>query len=591
MNNPAVLTTRDKFLIPFAVAAVIFYAYGTVLFSRYGYVDDYFFLIYSRRPSCPLTFVTLGRPLWGPIFCKAFQVFNTIDGLAWLRSFTLLAMELLGCWTFYFCRSHRLGKATSLSIAIGLLLLPSFQVYAAWAVFFFVPVAALLALVSSHILGSFPSRSLPAGRLALAIGFLGAAMLVYQPIAMIFLMGTAISMISALRFGAPWRTKRFLEAGLVFAAGSLIGLLAVKIGGLLFPDPNSRFSLVADFVGKMRWFFSEPLANAVSLYLVPPSRRAPEIIGILIITGIGCLIARQGAKRSAGTLAVMVMLPIAGYLPNLATAENSATYRTIVGMEAVILACTISMVAEIGAAMGRIIRARLIAALPGILAGCFIFLAATGARESIYADFVNPSATEFGRLITFLKTRAAELAADAPIVVRNSLPYDSPSQVQLYEMGSLSSIDDPHSRSMVTLAVEEVHRMPARPVFVAESEPDRAIFIDFPSLIRGRVYNPRAILVANLNNADFQKGIRISAPGQAAQSFAAVYVSGRILPQKGDRIIFASSGTRVVMAVKGIDLGAGASLAIIDVDQPLAFEDGYPAAALESAGNLSGMGH
>ena len=128
-------TAAPTLLAAGLLAIVVTFAYGVVLSATFGVADDYLFLQQAQAGSRHTLFLHIGagRPLNGLLLDLAFRLAGTVEGFTALRGVTLVGIWLLGVGLYSFAARHRLGHASALAIACGTVLLPSFQVYAAWA--------------------------------------------------------------------------------------------------------------------------------------------------------------------------------------------------------------------------------------------------------------------------------------------------------------------------------------------------------------------------------------------------------------------------------------------------------------------------
>src|SRR5687768_3010584 len=153
-NGSGNIIISQGYLASLIIAAIVLSAYSVVLLNDFGVLDDYFFLnnaITGSNHTLPLL-IGAGRPLNAVLLDQGFNLAGSIEGLTILRSITLIGIWLLGLGLYLFSRRHCVGFMSSLAIACGVILLPSFHVYASWAQHFTTPFAGALALLSSFIL-------------------------------------------------------------------------------------------------------------------------------------------------------------------------------------------------------------------------------------------------------------------------------------------------------------------------------------------------------------------------------------------------------------------------------------------------------
>ena len=237
------------------VAAVVFAAYSIVLSSNFGILDDYSFL-YNAITGSNQTLTLLisaGRPLNAVLLDLGFRSAGSIENLAILRAITLVGIWLLGCGLYLISRLHRISFISSLAVACGIVLLPSFQVYASWAQHFTTPFAGILALLSAFILTpACAMRERSRGlTIFLSVLLLVMAILIYQPIAMLFCTGILISVLSKPEIPSDWKLSRAIDAAMAFVMAMVLGLIIFKIGQYIYPSGSSRYGLVQNIPGSL----------------------------------------------------------------------------------------------------------------------------------------------------------------------------------------------------------------------------------------------------------------------------------------------------------------------------------------------------
>jgi hypothetical protein len=153
---------------------------------------------------------------------------------------TLLGISMLGFTLYLFSRRHGLSRVASASIAAGVALLPSFQVYAVWAQHFTTPFAGVLAVMAAYVLSPIRTADGRVGLrpFVLATLLLTAAVLTYQPTGMLFCTALLIALFSSSEPLQRWTGRALLTVATSFALASMFGYIALKIGqGLLRNSP------------------------------------------------------------------------------------------------------------------------------------------------------------------------------------------------------------------------------------------------------------------------------------------------------------------------------------------------------------------
>jgi hypothetical protein len=406
--------------VPLSVTA-IFIPVATV---PYGQVDDYAFLwmAVSGHPdpfagrSIFETSAVQARPLEGLLQSWFFSAAGSIDNLRFLRILAVVGIAALGVLLHWALVRSGFRSGFAALIAVLICSLPAFQVYAALAVAFPTPYAAILAGGASLVAATateLPQR-LMRRRLAVSGAMLLAAILIYPPPAMFFWVFLAIAVVAA-RYDAR-RTKRLLwahlgVAGVAFASTWVITKIAIHVYGANSPNAE-RSTLIHDFGGKLRWFFGlrsthetglsihDPLYGALSLFELTPSPWLSGLVAIVAIGGILVLLRRERLSIPLYGGIALLLVPLS-FFPSLVVAENSPGYRVQAAMTALIALYFALGAYGLWMAIRDWLRprvsAREVAGLGVVaMAGAvtFVGISAFSANRNVTTLFVVPQSTE-----------------------------------------------------------------------------------------------------------------------------------------------------------------------------------------------------
>ncbi|MFZ1545572.1 MAG: ankyrin repeat domain-containing protein, partial [Candidatus Nitrotoga sp.] len=501
------------------VAAVVFAAYSVVLSSNFGVMDDYSFL-YNAIVRSNDTFTLLigaGRPLNAVLLDLGFRSTGSIENLTILRAITLVGIWLLGCGIYFFSRVHCVSFISSLAIACGIVLLPSFQVYASWAQHFTTPFAGSIALLSAFILTPACRIRERSKILAILLStlLLLTSIIIYQPIAMLFCVGIFISIISKPEFSSAWQPSRVIDAITVFVTAMFFGLLIFKIGQYIYPSGSSRYGLVQNIHEKLSWFISEPIANALSMFSVPAKAFPLFAVFLTVLLGTFLLIRRRGSKTVLIIFIYGVFCTLGSYAPNLATAENWASYRSIGALGALIVALLVLMVSEISnffkrkyatnSLLGRLNKYHWIA--PAVL----LIILTTRAQSNVLNGFVLPNVTELNNLASTLDDAKGRGSGKFTVIIKPSSWSDSAAKPMAYdEFGMPSSIRDYYAKAIVEIVLRSTNLIKNATVIssveaIAGKQVDHGtnLVVDFPRLITSQRFktDPLALQDSSQNGA------------------------------------------------------------------------------------------
>jgi hypothetical protein len=251
-------------------------------------------------------------------------------------------MMILLAWSLYRVLARQgWGKYHSLFLSVIVCTLPPFQVYAAFAMTAFYPLAALLSSRAFYLAERAFGESRASYKLCLIIGavlLMGVALTIHQSAGMFFWVFAAVSMFK------PEATlsdilPRFLWYGAIVFAGLFLGFAAYKIGmavyGTEFVGPE-RSTLTTDIRGKVLWFLRWPLMDALNVNILFPERWFAVTVCIFVMTGLLLYFRGSFIERLVVLLGAFLLLPLS-YLPNLVVAENWSSYRSQLALTSLIV--------------------------------------------------------------------------------------------------------------------------------------------------------------------------------------------------------------------------------------------------------------
>jgi hypothetical protein len=331
------LLGESRFALIAPVAALA--AYLPVVVVPYAYMDDYFVLGWRRGLGGDFfrTATSFGRPLHAVFLWSVFSLAPDIDSLRLVRLVALLGVMSLAVLLYYALRLADLGQWLSTGVCVSVVALASFQVYVSWAAVFEAPYVACVAGVAWLRLASAFGLRGRAGliRRVEAAALLLVALLTYQPAAMFFWVFAAIDVLRPTE--QLHRAARKLGEGLaVGGVAMFFAYAAVRVGVHFYGGATSgRTNLVHDVIGKVRWFWNEPLVNSFGMFGLVPTVSVGVVIALVAAAGIVLLHAESG-WGALGFLGLAACLVPLSYLPNLAVSEDFASYRSIGALSALL---------------------------------------------------------------------------------------------------------------------------------------------------------------------------------------------------------------------------------------------------------------
>jgi hypothetical protein len=306
----------------FFLALLLLICYSPVYLTNYAFSDDWTYLYSSfNDPSSLLKWDLLsGRPVYGVLrYWYAFFTTDTVS-FVYLRLFSVFSLIALCCYIYEFtCKREIFDNNTQrITFSLLLCLLPSFQVFAAWAVCFPYIISVLFSGISYSILSKNPDRY----RIVLSAIVLAISFAIYQPAAMSFLFFASTDICLSKR---NVDKKELIVILLILSFGMFTALIFAKILPIeLYGEILSRTNFTPNIVKKIEWFIREPLKNAICNFDL--GRRILYVIISLAIMAAGIVKIKSYGKHKPYLFMVLLILSA---IPNLIVSESFAAYRSI----------------------------------------------------------------------------------------------------------------------------------------------------------------------------------------------------------------------------------------------------------------------
>ena len=276
-------TVTDFSIVAILVAAV----YLPVVFSRYGYTDDFWMFFYND--DMPVPYFSAGRVLTGLTWLVIHERIHSVSQLALLRLLALIAACVLGCLMYLVARSLSTHRLVRLGVGVSVAALPSVTVLVAWATcwtYAFSPVFGLLSsLVAASALRVWPrDRVRAVSGLVASTVLLLVAMGIYQPGVSWFWI-VPLSLVLDDRFMTNSRHRvRLLQhvaAGLVQLACCFIVFKFYFVATGI--EAQQRSGLLSDPLTKLAALLRIQIPLALNQWQVLDASRKPLMIAIATI--------------------------------------------------------------------------------------------------------------------------------------------------------------------------------------------------------------------------------------------------------------------------------------------------------------------
>ena len=439
-------------------------AYWPTTFHDYGLRDDYSNLREAHEePGKVMKFcASHARPIYGQLLQASYGLTSSVQNLQWMRFLAALLLGTLSLVSFRSLRSFGWSFNSSLAFALLVVLVPSAQVVAAWAVGWPYVVAALLGIAAFFAAeGATPAGIGTRKRLAqwgVALGLLVVSVLIYQPSALFYVVPLAAALIADRR-RTPARSVRWVAIHLLFVALAL-GVAYGVMSGLYASGAfvkSGRIAFETHWVEKVLWFLQEPLPNALSLFVLNDNNGRDHglylgcagISGLVLILGAALEWRRHGWRRGLVWTGALMALPVFAFAVSMVASERYATYRTILAMTAVLLVFLVASVQALTEQLQENTRK--------LLATLVVVTAFIAAQYHPYALIATTQGNEWQLIVDGAKK--VKLGDAKPkIYAITSTPEDrSTATIYHDEFGSLSTNSEWVPREMFKRAMHDLH--------------------------------------------------------------------------------------------------------------------------------------
>ena len=380
--------------------------YISAITTSYGFYDDYANLANTLRGSngpALLQQIEWGRPLVAVLLHVAFTLMHGIGDLRYLRLFSILGIAILAWQLNRALIAGGMKRGLALILPILICVMPPFQVFVAWSSAVFNSWGAIGGGIAVWAALRMLSREGHRWRWWLvATVSLTAGLAIYQPGTMVYWTFAAIALfVGEMSLSTTYKRFSAFLAVTVIPFGA--EFLLTRLTPLYFEGASAaaqpRAHLVSDVAGKIHWFASEALPNALALADVEGTHSLAVAVGIFIVCGLMLYFSGPVLARVNKVLVAAALLPLS-YLPNLAVTESWASHRSLVGLTS--LVTLYAGLALCGYA--RVWKERheelSITAVAAITAFC-VFAAA----RNVYLGFALPQTLEYRMLRSELASR------------------------------------------------------------------------------------------------------------------------------------------------------------------------------------------
>ncbi len=379
--------------------------YWEVLVKPYAFSDDYVFF-YTASLTGGLvdpSMIIFGRPLDFYLLQGAFSLSHKIGDLRYVRLIGISGIALVACLLNDMLLKLGWKRLSAASTAFIICTLPSFQVFAAWAVAAFYPLAICASLMSASLAEKGYKKLWDSRKLFNVVGAIvltaGAAM-IYQPTALYSCVAIVIFLL-AENTAAGGFVRRLLWHLSILLSGLGVAFAQLKFMQYLSPVPpaTDRSRLANNVLEKIVWFLKEPLTNSLNLHQLFPLRYFTYGCGFIILTGLFLSVRGRVLKRLFLIMIFLSLIPLS-YLPNLIIAESWPAYRSLVALGSLVALYAVIALRGYTQFLGDRLRETLFSSILVVGAiACGI-----SASHNVHVYFVCPQLAE----LQFIRDRLSE---------------------------------------------------------------------------------------------------------------------------------------------------------------------------------------
>ena len=435
--------------------------YWQTIFHDFGLRDDYTHLRATSETPGMLVKVSAshGRPLAGALLETTFGLTSDVSQLPWLRLASVLLLTVLALAMWRQLYQSGWTEVEAAAIGLGVICLPAAQISAGWAIMWPQALALLLSVAGFSAI----ETELERGGLKRAVALLGGCM-IYALAALIYQANAlfAVVLIAAVLLARTGRETLTDLKWLGYHLGALLlglGVASLMVQGLFSNgvfQQSAGMQWETDPLGKLGWFFLQPLPNALALFALRDDFGSGSVFfwsAVLVSTGLigaGVRFTPSGAvvwwKRK--WFWGLVILPFVAHGAGLLVAERSTSYRMLFPLSGLVLVYAIH-------GLRAVTATALIKPLWHYLGvGVLALGVAWFAHQQAFALIAEPQGHEW----TIVQSSVQRVNFTKPTTVyflTPALTGRSTERVFGDEFGSLSSDSPAVSKDMVKAALHE----------------------------------------------------------------------------------------------------------------------------------------
>ena len=314
----------------FLVSSTFVFLMGMTGVRNFGFSDDYSFVLHFNSKDNPLYEVLIGngRPLYFLISKFQFTLVDSISDFWILHLLSFVALILILNEMFKLLEYSSLNREEKLLLVLApILVSPAFLLFVNWIQLFPALCGMYISLFSLRKLLSEERRYNQAWFSML----LGVPFLIYQPVGLFALVFVGVVFSFGGFNSSPAlviKSVLSIPNFLAFACSPLASLGLIKMGKDLGWVSGERSNFIGDLNSKLEWLGNEYWKSANTFFT--PFTSVTSLISFLIFIVALALALILQANRSLKKFFMLLPLVLLSVLPSFLTAQNWASFRTVV---------------------------------------------------------------------------------------------------------------------------------------------------------------------------------------------------------------------------------------------------------------------
>lgn len=353
-------STKQNTLVFLILLISLLIIYSPALVTEYLYHDDVNFFLQTPTQKFPKSYhfsLSIGRFIGAPIYAGYSWIVTHMSDLYRIRLISIFQFSLIAFLLHSLLSRVTKNRAVSVGTALAITCLPSFQVLATQAGYAFQTTGVLLSVLSAWFVAktaeekSWRKKLFSLQSLSAYVLFI-LAIATHPSTAMFYWVGAAIIVLSQHRQKLKSILHQVILVGGIgcVSMGSYAIILKLikplqRAGNYGIYNP---YSVSTDVTAKIKWFFTEPMINALNLFNIFPVKSITWITISLLIT-ISILICIHGLTKQQPDLRrkqllkiIAIGISLVGFIllsfsTNLLAVGDAAFYRCTIALSGLVL--------------------------------------------------------------------------------------------------------------------------------------------------------------------------------------------------------------------------------------------------------------